>query len=46
MAIRLPIQAMTGKPGIRVSDAIEWARTILERYEGPGAPPTMLTIHT
>ncbi len=29
--------------GIRVSDAIEWARTIQERYEGPGAPPTMLT---
>ena len=30
--------------GIRVSDAIAWARTILERYEGPGAPPTMLTV--
>jgi HNH endonuclease len=30
--------------GIRVSDAIEWARTVLERYEGPGAPPTMLTV--
>jgi hypothetical protein len=30
--------------GIRVRDAIEWARTILERYEGPGAPPTMLTV--
>jgi HNH endonuclease len=30
--------------GIRVSDAIEWARSIVERYEGPGAPPTMLTV--
>jgi hypothetical protein len=31
--------------GIRVSDAIEWARAILDRYDtvGPGAPPTMLT---
>ena len=31
--------------GIRVSDAIVWAREILERYEpeGRGAPPTMLT---
>jgi hypothetical protein len=30
--------------GIRVSDAIEWARTILCLYEGVGAPPTALTI--
>ena len=30
--------------GIRVSDAIEWARQIYERYGGPGAPPTMLTL--
>ena len=29
--------------GIRVSDAIDWARTILSRYEGLGTPPTMLT---
>ena len=29
--------------GIRVSDAVIWARSILERYEGSGAPPTMLT---
>ena len=31
--------------GIRVSDAIHWARTILDRYEGGerGAPPTVLT---
>ena len=31
--------------GIRVSDAIEWARAILDRYDtvGPGAPPTVLT---
>ena len=29
--------------GIRVSDAIEWARTIYERYMADGAPPTMLT---
>jgi len=30
--------------GIRVSDAIDWARSIYDRYVGPGAPPTMLTI--
>lgn len=30
--------------GIRVSDAIEWARQILGLYEGIGAPPTALTI--
>ena len=30
--------------GIRVSDAIEWARTILCLYEGVGAPPTTLTV--
>jgi hypothetical protein len=31
--------------GIRVSDAIEWAREILERYDNwdAGTPPTMLT---
>lgn len=31
--------------GIRVSDAVAWARHILERYGdmGSGAPPTMLT---
>jgi hypothetical protein len=31
--------------GIRVSDAIAWAREILERYEdeGEGTPPTVLT---
>lgn len=29
--------------GIRVSDAIEWARTILDLYAGVGAPPTALT---
>jgi hypothetical protein len=29
--------------GIRTSDAIEWARMILDRYQGAGAPPTMLT---
>ncbi len=31
--------------GIRASDAVEWARSILLRYdtEGAGAPPTMLT---
>ena len=26
------------------SDAIEWAHMILDRYEGRGAPPTMLTV--
>jgi hypothetical protein len=33
--------------GIRVSDAIEWARIILDRYgnEERGAPPTMLTAY-
>jgi HNH endonuclease len=30
--------------GIRVSDAIDWARAILEQYDGVGAPPTTLTI--
>jgi hypothetical protein len=30
--------------GIRVSDAIEWARTIYDRYVGVGAPPTVLTV--
>jgi hypothetical protein len=30
--------------GIRVSDAIEWARQIYERYGGPGTPPTTLTL--
>jgi len=31
--------------GIRVSDAVAWARVILDRYDnaGRGAPPTMLT---
>ena len=31
--------------GIRVRDAIEWARAILDRYDNwePGSPPTMLT---
>jgi hypothetical protein len=29
--------------GIRVSDAVIWAHAILARYEGSGAPPTMLT---
>ncbi|HZQ86957.1 MAG TPA: HNH endonuclease signature motif containing protein [Acidimicrobiales bacterium] len=30
--------------GIRVSDAISWARQIYDRYVGPGAPPTVLTV--
>jgi HNH endonuclease len=30
--------------GIRVSDAVKWAREIYERYVGPGAPPTVLTV--
>jgi ribosomal protein S27E len=30
--------------GIGVSDAVDWARHILGRYEGVGAPPTTLTI--
>ncbi|MCA1831834.1 MAG: HNH endonuclease [Actinomycetota bacterium] len=28
--------------GIRVADAIEWAREILSRYEGSFTPPTTL----
>jgi hypothetical protein len=32
--------------GIRVSDAVEWARNILARYEGACAPPTTLTAET
>ncbi len=30
--------------GIRVSDAIEWARQIFELYVDVGTPPTMLTV--
>ena len=30
--------------GIRVSDAIKWAREIYERYAGPDTPPTVLTV--
>jgi HNH endonuclease len=30
--------------GIRVSDAIEWARLIYDRYLANGAPPTVLTL--
>ena len=30
--------------GIRVSDAVRWARDIYDRYVGPGAPPTVLTV--
>jgi HNH endonuclease len=30
--------------GIRVSDAIAWARQIYDRYVANGAPPTMLTV--
>ena len=30
--------------GIRVSDAIEWARSIYDRYVANGAPPTVLTL--
>ncbi|MHB1582719.1 MAG: HNH endonuclease [Acidimicrobiales bacterium] len=30
--------------GVPVSDAIDWARQIHDRYVGPGAPPTMLTL--
>jgi hypothetical protein len=29
--------------GIRVSDAVTWARQILNRYDGACAPPTVLT---
>jgi len=29
--------------GIRVSDALDWAREILTRYDGACAPPTVLT---
>jgi hypothetical protein len=30
--------------GIRVSDAIAWARSIYTRYADVGAPPRMLTV--
>jgi HNH endonuclease len=30
--------------GIRVSDAVLWAREIYDRYVATGAPPTMLTV--
>ena len=29
--------------GIRVSEAVAWARVILNRYDGACAPPTVLT---
>jgi hypothetical protein len=29
-------------PGIRIEDAVVWAREILRRYEGTGARPTTL----
>lgn len=29
--------------GIRVSDALAWARELIARYEGACAPPTTLT---
>jgi hypothetical protein len=30
--------------GIRVTDAIDWARSIYDRYVGTGTPPTVLTV--
>jgi len=30
--------------GIRVSDAIDWARAIYDLYVGTGTPPTVLTL--
>ncbi len=30
--------------GIRVSDAVTWARSIYDRYVDVGAPPTVLTV--
>jgi hypothetical protein len=30
--------------GIRVSDAISWAREIVDHYVATGAPPTVLTV--
>ena len=39
--------AVTPRPqplGVRVSDAIEWARHIYDRYVADGSPPTMLTL--
>jgi hypothetical protein len=30
--------------GIRVSDAVNWARVIYDRYVSAGAPPTVLTV--
>ncbi len=30
--------------GIRVSDAVEWARAIYDLYVGTGTPPTVLTV--
>jgi hypothetical protein len=39
----LELWARPQPAGIRVSDAINWARSIYDRYVGIGAPPTMLT---
>jgi hypothetical protein len=30
--------------GIRVSDVINWARSICDQYVANGSPPTMLTL--
>jgi HNH endonuclease len=40
----LELWARPQPSGIRVSDAIGWARQILDRYDGVGTPPTMLTL--
>jgi len=40
----LELWTMPQLSGIRVSDAIEWARSIYDLYLGPGTPPTVLTV--
>ena len=42
----LAVSETEGRVLDRVADALAWAREILERYEGDGAPPTTLTAPT
>jgi hypothetical protein len=39
----LPDETRPQPSGIRVSDAVAWAREILNRFDGACAPPTVLT---
>lgn len=40
----LELWATPQPSGIRVSDALAWAHEVIERCEGDGPPPTVLTL--